>query len=151
MKPMCQIRRGDVISRMFPHRLNLRYSATFMDYDLPLDEREPQEVNCILAEELPCSVQSAVAVNGQIIENEYIILSPCVDMSGKQNLPDLSSESIDLISPPSYTLDVTMNGKTNKAKDTEILSVDNMEVYNIGEYAVGCKIRVKVKGQNWTW
>lgn len=147
MKPMCKMRRGDVISRMFPYSLNLYYTATYTDWDAPLDERYPQEYKFPLAENLPCSVQSAVAVNGQIIENEYIVLCPCVDMSAKNQIP----QDVEFDETPYYSLEVMMNGATNTASGTEVLSVDNLPVYDIDEYSMGCKIRVKVKGENWTW
>ena len=148
MKPLGSIiREGDIVSRMFPYRLNLNYTATFTDWDAPLDQRYPQEYKFPLAVDLPCSVQRAVATNGQIIENEYIILCPCIDMSAKDQLPD----DVEFDETPYYSLEVMMNGNKNKASYTDILSVDNLPVYNVGDYAVGCKIRVKLKGRNWTW
>lgn len=142
MKPVSTMNKGDIIKRMFPYHVRITYKASFTDYDAPLDEREPQIVEHELGD-LPCSVQTAVANNGQVIENEYIILCPCIDMTPKNQVPDDADYAY-------FSLVVTMNGKVNKASNTEILSVDNLPVYEVGGYAVGCKIRVKVKN-HWTW
>ena len=135
--------RGDILTRMFPYKLKINYQASYIDWDAPLDQRYEQTYNYLLGD-VPCSVQTAVANNGQLIENEYIILCPCIDMSKKEQVP----KDATLIG---YNIEVQMNGKTNKAKGTEILSVDNIPVYEVGGYTVGCKIRVKVSGNNWTW
>lgn len=143
MKPISQMIRGDILTRMFPYKLKINYQASYIDWDAPLDQRYEQTYNYLLGD-VPCSVQTAVANNGQLIENEYIILCPCIDMSKKEQVP----KDATLIG---YNIEVQMNGKTNKAKGTEILSVDNIPVYEVGGYTVGCKIRVKVSGNNWTW
>lgn len=143
MKPLSQMIRGDIISRMFPYSVKINYQAKFIDWDAPLDERYEKTYNYLLGE-VPCSVQTAVANNGQLIENEYIILCPVIDMSKKDQVPKDATNT-------GYSLEVSMNGRINKASGTEILSVDNFPVYDVGGYTVGCKIRVKKSGNNWTW
>ena len=144
MKPISEVIKGDVVKKMFPYQMKVYYERTWIDTSKPLDEQIEQTESFLLGD-IPCSVQSAAATNGGIIENEYIILSPCLDMSPKLDFT-LPEDGMEL-----YRLEIEMNGRTNTAKGTEILSIDNLEVYKLCDMPIGCKIRVKKTGQNWTW
>lgn len=144
MKPISEVIKGDVVKKMFPYQMKVYYVRTWVDTSKPLDQWEEVTEEFLLGD-VPCSVQSATSSNGAVLENEYIILSPCLDMSPKLDFT-LPEDGTDL-----YKLEINMNGQTNTARGTEILSIDNIEVYKLYNMPIGCKIRVKKTGENWSW
>lgn len=141
MKAMCKAIKGDVIKKMFPYSMKFYYVATYIDDSTWGGDEVKEE---ILLNEVPCSVQAATTLDGAILENEYIILSPCLDLKPKDStLPTVTNVY--------YRLEITMNERVNKAENLEIFSIDNLEVYKIGDYSIGCKIRVHVNGTTWAW
>lgn len=141
MKPLATQTRGDVLKKMFPYSMKFYYVATYIDDDTWGAEEQKEET---LLGEYPCSVQTATSSNGGILENEYIILSPCLDLKPKES-------SLPSVTYSYYRIEVSMNEKTNTAENTDILSIDNLEVYKIGDYSIGCKIRVHINSGTWAW
>lgn len=144
MKPLAAQMRGDVIKKMFPYQMKVYYTRVWVDESKPLEEQEEVTESFLLGD-VPCSVQTASSVSGAVLENEYVILSPCLDLTPitSVELPEYATQF--------YELEVYMNGRTNKASNTEILSIDNSEVYKIGDYSIGCKIRVHITSDSWAW
>lgn len=144
MKPLATQTRGNVVKKMFPYQMKVYYTRTWIDESKPLDEQVEQTESFLLGD-VPCSVQSASSSLGAVLENEYIILSPCLDMSPKEdfNLPEGGTEY--------YRLEITMNGRICKAENSDVLSIDNLEVYKIGNFSIGCKIRVHITSDTWAW
>lgn len=135
MKPIAEINREDFINKMFPYRMDFSFVTYWIDESLPLDQQVEQKIEVKMAENLPCSVQTASTATN---EKEYIVLSPCLNLTPGEAIPSGAQ------------IKVYMNGKTNTAKMTEILSIDNLEVYETCGYKIGCKIRVGT-GAKWTW
>lgn len=129
---------------MFPFNMKVTYSRTWVDTSLPLDRQQEVTERFVLGE-VPCSVQSAVAANEGVLDNEYVILSPCLDMT------PLTSVTLPEDATESYNLEVQMNGKTNHARGEEILSIDSHEIFRLHDLPIGCKIKVRITGRNWTW
>lgn len=145
MKPISEAIKGDVVKKMFPYQMKVYYVRTWVDTSKPPTEWEEITEEFLLGD-VPCSVQSATSSNGAVLENEYIILSPCLDLTPITEGVELPEDATTF-----YRLEVSMNGRTNTAKQTEILSIDNLEVYKIGTYSIGCKIRVKKTASTWAW
>lgn len=124
-----------VIETMFPYRMDFSFVTYWVDEDLPLIEQVEQKIEVKIAENLPCSVQ---CVSTADYEKEYIILSPCININPGETIPSGAQ------------IKVYMNGKTNTATMREILSIDNLETYEINGLKIGCKIRVGT-GAKWTW
>lgn len=135
MKQVARLSGKDFIDKLFPYRMDFSFVTYWIDESLPLDQQVEQKIEKKMAENLPCSVQCASTASN---EKEYIILSPCLDLDPKEAIPSGAE------------LKVFMNGKTNKATMSQILSIDNLEVYETHGYKVGCKIRVS-SAAKWTW
>lgn len=135
MNPLSRMNGTDFIKKLFPYTMDFSFVTYWIDESLPLDQQVEQKIEKKMAENLPCSVQSTSTTNN---EKEYIILSPCLDLDPKEEIPSGAE------------LKVRMNGKTNTATMREILSIDNLDVYETFGYKVGCKIRVS-SACKWTW
>ena len=137
MKPISEISSGDIMKKMFPHRMKVTNTVVSggSSYDL---FGEPGTTGVHVLCEVPCSVQCSSAVNGEVIKDEYVILSPCIVMTDNGE----PCESIGLV--------VSMNGREYSVSMTDILSIDNTEVFRIEETPIGCKIRVQSVGERWT-
>lgn len=135
MKPIAEINREDFINKMFPYRMDFSFVTYWVDESLPPIEQEEQMIEVKLAENFPCSVQ---CVSTADYEKEYIVLSPCLELTPGETIPSGAE------------IKVYMNGKTNTATMADILSIDNLEVYETCGYKIGCKIRVGT-GVRWTW
>ena len=135
MKPIAEVKREDFIKKMFPYTMDFSFVTYWVDEDLPLLEQVEQKIEVKIAENLPCSVQ---CVSTADYEKEYIVLSPCLNLTPGEAIPSGAE------------IKVYMNGKTNTATMSEILSIDNLEVYETFGYKIGCKIRVGT-GAKWTW
>ena len=98
MKPISEISSGDIMKKMFPHRMKVTNTVVSggSSYDL-FGEPGTTEVHVLC--EVPCSVQCSSAVNGEVIKDEYVILSPCIVMTDNGE----PCESIGLV--------VSMNGR----------------------------------------
>ena len=135
MKPISEVKREDFINKMFPYKMDFSFVTYWIDESLPLDQQVEQKIEKKMAENLPCSVQ---AVSISDYEREYVVLSPCLNLKPGEAIPSGAQ------------IKVYMNGKTNTATMREILSIDNLEVYETCGYKIGCKIRVGT-GAKWTW
>lgn len=135
MKPISEVKREDFINKMFPYKMDFSFVTYWIDESLPLDQQVEQKIEKKMAENLPCSVQ---AVSISDYEREYVVLSPCLNLTPGEAIPSGAQ------------IKVYMNGKTNTATMREILSIDNLEVYETCGYKIGCKIRVGT-GAKWTW
>lgn len=145
MKPLSTNTRGDVLKKMFPYQMKAYYILSWIDTSLPPSERVEEKEEFLIGD-LPCSVQSASSERGEVLENEYIILSPCLDLTpitGSADVPEDAKQK--------YRIEISMNERINKAEGTEILSIDNLEVYKIGNLSIGCKIRVQKTMGTWAW
>lgn len=145
MKPLVTNIRGDVVKKMFPYQMKVYYVRTWIDTSLPPSQQK-EETEEFLLGDVPCSVQSASSSLGAVLENEYIILSPCLDLTPITEGVELPEDATTF-----YKLEVSMNGRVNKAENLEILSIDNLEVYKMGDYSIGCKIRVHINSGTWAW
>ena len=125
----------DFIKKLFPYTMDFSFVTYWIDESLPLDQQVEQKIEKKMAENLPCSVQ---AVSISDYEREYIVLSPCLNLTPGEAIPSGAQ------------IKVYMNGKTNTATMREILSIDNLDVYETFGYKVGCKIRVS-SACKWTW
>lgn len=139
MKPISESSRGDILKKMFPHTMKVTNTVTISGGGSGslFDDVETTEVHELC--EVPCSVQCSTAVSGEVIKDEYVILSPCIVMTDNGE----PCESIGI--------DVTMNGRKHSVSMTDILSIDNTEVFRVGNTPIGCKIRVQSVGERWTW
>lgn len=138
MKPISESSRGDILKKMFPHTMKVTNTVVSGGSDDDLfGEPATTEVHVLC--EVPCSVQCSTAVNGEVIKDEYVILSPCIVMTDNGK----PCESIGIV--------VSLNGREHSVSMTDILSIDNTEVFRIGETPIGCKIRVQSVGERWTW
>jgi hypothetical protein len=135
MNPISEVKREDFINKMFPYKMDFSFVTYWIDESLPLDQQVEQKIEKKMAENLPCSVQ---AVSISDYEREYVVLSPCLNLTPGEAIPSGAQ------------IKVYMNGKTNTATMREILSIDNLEVYETCGYKIGCKIRVGT-GAKWTW
>ena len=135
MKPISEVKREDFINKMFPYKMDFSFVTYWIDESLPLDQQVEQKIEKKMAENLPCSVQ---AVSISDYEREYVVLSPCLNLTPGEAIPSGAQ------------IKAYMNGKTNTATMREILSIDNLEVYETCGYKIGCKIRVGT-GAKWTW
>ena len=74
---------------------------------------------------------------GEVLLNTCQILCPCIDFGtgGTQ-----ASEGV------SFELSCTINGRAYVAD--EVLSIDNMDIYQLGDLHIGCKIICKAN-ENW--
>lgn len=135
MKPIAEVKREGFIKKMFPYTMDFSFVTYWIDESLPLDQQVEQKIEKKMAENLPCSVQ---CVSTATNEKEYVILSPCLELTPGEAIPSGAQ------------IKVYMNGKTNTATMREILSIDNLEVYETCGYKIGCKIRVGT-GAKWTW
>lgn len=141
MKPLVKDVKTELINKMFPYSMKFYYIATYTDESSWGGDEQKEE---ILLGEYPCSVQTATTTNGATLENEYVILSPCLDLKPKEStLPSITRSY--------YKVEVTMNERVNSAEDLELLSIDNLEIYKIGDYSIGCKIKIHVNGETWAW
>lgn len=145
MKPISEAIKGDVVKKMFPYQMKAYYVRTWIDKSLPPSQQKVEKEEFLIGD-VPCSVQSASSDRGEVLQNEYIILSPCLDLTPITDGTELPEDATQ-----SYRLEISMNGRTNEAEKTEILSIDNLEVYKIGTYSIGCKIRVKKTASTWAW
>lgn len=138
------IDRDKVLQTMFPYKMKVSYTRAFIDKSLPLYEQAVEEKTYLLGE-VPCSVQvdRTQTTPGNVYT--YTILSPCIDMT-----PKTSISSDEECEDEYYDLEIEMNGKINTASADDILCIDNMEVFQLKGYAIGCKIIVQ-KGAKWTW
>lgn len=144
MKQISTNIKGDIVKKMFPYQMKVWYEKTWIDESLP-PSQQVEQTETFLIGDVPCSVQSATSSVGEVIENEYIILSPCLDFSNILNSEGIPNDS------QKYKLEIAMNGRTNKAAGIDILSIDNTQVYRIGNLPIGCKIKVHKTGENWSW
>ena len=80
MKPISESSRGDILKKMFPHTMKVTNTVVSGGSDDDLfGEPTTTEVHVLC--EVPCSVQCSTAVNGEVIKDEYVILSPCIVMT----------------------------------------------------------------------
>ena len=112
MKPISEVKREDFINKMFPYKMDFSFVTYWIDESLPLDQQVEQKIEKKMAENLPCSVQ---AVSISDYEREYVVLSPCLNLTPGEAIPSGAQ------------IKVYMNGKTNTATMREILSIDNLK------------------------
>lgn len=135
MKPLAEVKRDGFLNKMFPYKMDFILVEWWIDRTLPLNQQVEQKRETIIAKDLPCMVQCSTNAD---YEREYIVLSPCLDLNPGDTIPN------------GATLTIYMNGKKNTATTNEILSIDNLEVYEINGLKIGCKIRVGT-GAKWIW
>lgn len=130
------INKGDTLKRLFPQSLTLKKIVSGGGGgDLIGGDGEDETI--ILADELPCSVKHLTTTDGEVLLNTFQILCPCIDFGtgGTQ-----ASEGV------SFELSCTINGRAYVAD--EVLSIDNMDIYQLGDLHIGCKIICKAN-ENW--
>lgn len=141
MKPISEnIKNIQTIKRMFPYQMKVYWVSTFIDTSLPPSQQVPVKTEKLLGE-IPCSIQNTVSSNGDVLQGDYLVLSPCIDMS---LIDEWTDDSM-------YKLEITANGKVLQAEGTEILSIDNTEVFKVDNYKIGCKIKVHKVSLDWAW
>ena len=133
------INKGDTLKRLFPQSLTLKkiVSGGGSDSGDLIGGSDGEDETIILADELPCSVKHLTTTDGEVLLNTFQILCPCIDFGtgGTQ-----ASEGV------SFELSCTINGRVYVAD--EVLSIDNMDIYQLGDLHIGCKIICKTN-ENW--
>ena len=136
-----KIKTNDVLKRMFPHsfKLTITYSTgEESDSDDPFADTE--ETTETVVEEYPCSVQHETtsenkSIGGYVLSDHYVLMCPKITF--KESLPIAQSKA-------NLTLYLNIRGNKYQVDGNEILSIDTMEVFEIGGYKIGTKITFKL-------
>ena len=136
-----KIKADDVLKKMFPHsfKLTIGYSSgEETDTDNPF--AEPEETTETVIENYPCSIQHETtsenkSVGGYVLSDHYVLLCPKITFEDR--LPIAQSKA-------NLTLYLNIRGNEYRVDGSEVLSMDTMEVFEIGGYKIGTKITFKL-------
>lgn len=137
-----KIKTNDVLKKMFPYSftMTIAYPGEVVeDPDDPFGD-STEEIAETVVEDYPCSVQHETtsenkSVGGYVLSDHYVILCPKVTF--KEGIPISQAGA-------TITLRLNIRGKEYRVDMNEILSIDTMDVFELGGYEIGTKITFKL-------
>lgn len=123
MKNFSSIRKADILTKMFPYTFNLIKTTEAISNDAGDIISEGGDTTIVT--NYPCSLQYKSTEYQALINKQMVLLCPYLD------LPNGSG---------TYKIIAHVNGKEFIASSSEILNIENQNIYEINGIKIGCRI-----------